>query len=439
MKQKTVEFRELLERLLPLDELVPMDRFRVRNALRDGVTAQLEQAALYTLARLEQAGAVRRLDVPEDRSALRYAARDTLDVFTVELPAPRQHEGVQVIPRAALPAQAQAGLDTVRQLLRLDQSMLTSDPRSGDARLGLLEQLDLAGRELLGADEARFFPAGESAGPSPCLDPALADEVRGHPELLYHCPDLELAPRLAAAGATRGARACVLVAVASGDGTLHGHLEVLARNPEAFGLDELAMAALLADSCAGALERAARIERLVFVDPLTAVYNRSYFDLQLRNEMARAQRENASMALAIADIDDFKSFNTEYGYEAGNQVLAHTAEVLRAGVRPFDTVARWGGEEFAVLLTAPVQAEDVGTVFERLRSLVERQAVAIVGLDGLDHRLSVTVSVGVAMFPDHGDSAQALWRAANQALLLAKRPPKNRVVFHQPVGSATAS
>jgi diguanylate cyclase (GGDEF)-like protein len=75
-----------------------------------------------------------------------------------------------------------------------------------------------------------------------------------------------------------------------------------------------------------------------------------YYDLQIRNEIARAQREQSSLALLIADIDDFKSFNTSFGYEAGNQVLVQVAAALRAGVRPFDTVARWGGEEFAVLL-----------------------------------------------------------------------------------------
>ena len=71
-----------------------------------------------------------------------------------------------------------------------------------------------------------------------------------------------------------------------------------------------------------------RIERLVFVDALTGAYNRSFFDLEMQNEMARARRENASMALCIADIDDFKQFNTLFGYEAGNQVLVQVANAL---------------------------------------------------------------------------------------------------------------
>ena len=178
-----------------------------------------------------------------------------------------------------------------------------------------------------------------------------------------------------------------------------GVLEVTSPSRDAFSPDDLAMIALLADHCAAVLERAERIEKLVFIDPLTSAYNRSYFDLQVLNEMARAQREHSSLALCIADIDDFKSFNSSYGYEAGNQVLVQVAQSLRRGVRPFDTVARWGGEEFAVLLTAPIQAQDVVTISERLRSMVERQEVRLEALDRQSHRVSVTVSIGVALFP----------------------------------------
>ena len=198
------------------------------------------------------------------------------------------------------------------------------------------------------------------------------------------------------------------------------------------------MIALLADFCGGIIERAERIEKLVFVDPLTTVYNRSYYDLQIRNEIARAQREQSSLALLICDIDDFKSFNTSFGYEAGNQVLVQVAQALRIAVRPFDTVARWGGEEFAVLLTAPIQAQDVITISERLRSLVERHPVRLESLDRQSHRVSVTVSIGVALFPDDETTAADLWRAANQALLRAKRPPKNQVVFFRPGETASS-
>ena len=438
MRQKAIDFRELLEHLLPLDQLPPADRLRVQRALQTGVTAQLEQAALYALSRLEVLGAVRRVPVPaQGKGMLRWEARDSLEVITLELPGPREREGLLLVPRASLPAQAQAGLDQVRRLLRLDEAMLASDPRSGQARHGLLEQLDHAGRELLGTSEVRFLPAvGDDAGPEP-LSKALAAEAQQRPDMLLYCPDTTRCPALEAEGRRRRVRSVVIVAVASSTGQPLGLIEVLAREPDRFPPDALAMVALLADSCAGVLERAERIEKLVFIDPLTTVYNRAYFDLQLRNEMARAQRERHSMALCIADIDDFKSFNTVYGLEAGNQVLVEVAQALRHGVRPFDTVARWGGEEFAILLTAPVHAHDVVAVSERLRAVVERLQVELEGLDRQRHHVGVTVSVGVALFPDHAPDAEDLWRAANQALLRAKRPPKNRVVFYTPQSSQT--
>jgi diguanylate cyclase (GGDEF)-like protein len=437
MRQKAIDFRELIEHLLPLDELPPTDRLRVQRALQTGISAKLEEAALYALARLEGTGALQRVPGAENGTRIRrWQTRDSLQVITLELPGPRERAGLLVVPRASLPSQAQTGLDQVRRLLRLDEAMLASDPRSGQARRGLLEQLDQAGRELLGASEVRFIPPGDEATDPEPLAPALAAEARGRPEVLLYCPDTEHCPALAVEGRRRRVRSVVIAAAASSAGQPLGLLEVLSRESESFPPDALAMVALLADSCAGVLERAARIEKLVFIDPLTTVYNRSYFDLQLRNEMARAQRERNSMALCIADIDDFKSFNTAFGYEAGDHVLVQVAQSLSRGVRPFDTVARWGGEEFAILLTSPVHAHDVVTVSERLRSVVERLGAEVEGLDRQRHRVGVTMSMGVALFPDHALNGEDLWRAANQALLRAKRPPKNKVVFYTPQRNA---
>ncbi len=435
MRKREIDFRELLERILPLEALPQVDRQQVERALRSGIAEQLQMAALYALERLEQRGLASHVAPPtEGPPQLRWQLRDRLDVISLGLPGPQGREGILAVPRASLPAQAQAGLDQVRRLLRLDEALLAADPRSGQARHGLLEHLDHAGRELLGAHEVRFVGTGDDGGAEP-LAPTLAEEARRRPDVILYCPDTLKCPPLMLEGQRRRVRSVVVLAVPSSAGPPLGVLEVLGREPDRFPPDALALVALLADSCAGALGRAARIEKLVFIDPLTAVYNRSYFDLQVRNEMARAQRERESMALCIADIDDFKSFNTSYGYEAGNQVLVGVAQALRRGVRPFDTVARWGGEEFAILLTAPVHAHDVVAVSERLRAVVERLPVEVEGLDRRRHHVSVTVSVGVALFPDHALDAEDLWRAANQALLRAKRPPKNKGVFYTPQAS----
>jgi len=133
--------------------------------------------------------------------------------------------------------------------------------------------------------------------------------------------------------------------------------------------------------------------------------------------------------LAIADLDDFRSVNSRYGYEAGNTVLSDVAQMLKTGLRPFDSVARWGGEEFGLILSAPVSQDDATAVCERLRRSTELSRVSVTGLSGETVSLHVTISMGGAMYPQDGTTSHGLWRAANAALLHAKRTGKNRVVF----------
>lgn len=447
MKQLDIGFRELLERVLPLEELPPADRLRVQRALRGGITREIEDAALLTIERLEEGGALRRVPAPPNGGAtvMRFQPRDALELITVHLPGPETLGGITSYPRASLPARAQAGLDQVRRLLRLDDPTLVADPRDGQSRTGLLSQLAQAGRELLGDSALAFYPAarpgdgeGQAGDPEPPqpdlgpLDRALVERALAHPGTICYCADATQVARLAAEAGARRVRSLALAGVVSIDGVNLGHLEVTSPRPDAYELDDLARIALLADYCGGLLERAERIEKLVFIDSLTTVYNRAYFDLQAVNELARARRDHASVALCIADIDNFKSFNTSFGYDAGNQVLMQVAQTLRHGVRPFDTVARWGGEEFAVLLAAPVQADAALAISERLRTSVERLRLRLEGLDGSLHQVAVTVSIGVALFPEHAESPQDLWRAANRALLSAKAGRKNQVVFYQP-------
>ena len=431
MQQKTIDFRELLERLLPIEKLPLPGRESIQRALRSGVSRQIEDAAIVALQQLEQAGYVRRL--PADSPSrtppvVRYQARDRLDVFTVHVPGPARRDAWLVFPRSALPPHIHTSFEQVRRLLRIDDPAMLVDAPSADARGTLSERLQTAGRELLAATEVRFVAAGEKSS-SAMLHPAMVAEVLADPAPVWYCADLSRATGLRPRLDGESGGSLVLTGVSDSEGQAIGHLEISAPARDAFRPEDLALAALLSDCCGTVLERAIRLEKLVFIDSLTSAYNRSYFDLQMEREMARAQRDRGSLALSIVDIDDFKSFNTRYGYHAGNEVLASVSAALRRYVRPFDTVARWGGEEFAVLLTAPVQPQDVATVTERLRQMVERQVVTLQGLDRRAHRVSVTVSIGVALYPDHADSAEDLWRAANQALLLAKRPPKNQVVF----------
>jgi diguanylate cyclase (GGDEF)-like protein len=444
MKQRDIGFRELLERVLPLETLTAADRSRVERALSSGVSREIENAALSTIERLAEGGALRRVPMPSNGpgTVLRYQPRDTLEMITLHLPAPIMLPGVLAYPRSGLPTRVIARLDQLRLLLRLDDPTVVAEAGAGHGIPGVLNQVAQAARELLGEVTLLFHPlqvpAGESAeagGSEPPFDPALVAQAEARPGSILSCPDTADGARLAAGAAdprARGARALVAAAVVAGDGSVRGTLEVAGRSPGAFTLDDLARITLIADYCGGLLERAERIAKLAYVDPPTRVYNRSYFDLQAQNELARARRDSASVALCIADVDNFKAFNTRFGFEAGNHVLVQVAQTLRSGVRPFDTVARWGGEEFAVLLAAPVQADAARAISERLRAAVERLRVRLEALDRSVHQESVTVSIGVALFPEHAETPQDLWRAANQALLVAKSGRKNQVVFYTP-------
>ena len=217
--------------------------------------------------------------------------------------------------------------------------------------------------------------------------------------------------------------------VGSDEHPLCGAVQAWSTKRDFFSEQKLLLLSLVADNCTSLLTKTARLGKLVFVDSLTQVYNRSYFDVQLNNEIARADREKKCMALCIVDIDDFKNFNSVFGYEGGNQVLRQVAHVLRTGVRPFDSVARWGGEEFAVLLTAPVTEEQASAICERLRIAIEKASLQISGLSGDTVQGEVTVSIGGALYPQDAADSVKLWRRANEALLEAKRPPKNKTLF----------
>ena len=433
MKQQAIDFRELLERVLPLGHLAPGDRLQVVRALEGGQPREVELAGLMAIERLEEQGILRRLPLSPNGGShvVRYHPVGGSEIITLELPAPVERDGVVVVARASLPTRAPADLSLVQDLMRLDDPGMIAGPRSSEALQGLRDRLARAGQALVASEDVRLLPLVEGVAPERvegALDATLAAEALSHPGRVLYVPDLSAHARLSASS-EESVRALALLAVVSAEGQVLGVLEVRAARALAFSTPDLARAALLADACGAVLERAARLEKLVFVDASTGVYNRAYFELQARNEVARARRESASTALCIVDIDDFKAVNTRYGYEAGNAVLSQVAQVLTRGVRPFDTVARWGGEEFAVLLTSPVEDHDAQSISERLRAAVERLSLVVEGLDHRRHRVAVTVSIGVAMFPEHGETQHEMWRAANQALLLAKRPPKNNVVF----------
>jgi diguanylate cyclase (GGDEF)-like protein len=174
------------------------------------------------------------------------------------------------------------------------------------------------------------------------------------------------------------------------------------------------------------LERANHLLRsLSFLDALTGIANRRYFDTMLDREWSRAVRAGSTISVVIADIDHFKLLNDGYGHPRGDECLKRVATaIVEASHRPADCVARYGGEEFAMILPE-TDAAGAGHTAERVRSSVESL--------GLEHQSSpfgiVTVSLGAATcVPADGRTAPDLIAAADQALYRAKTGGRNRVV-----------
>jgi two-component system cell cycle response regulator len=174
-----------------------------------------------------------------------------------------------------------------------------------------------------------------------------------------------------------------------------------------------------------------RLEKLALTDGLTQIHNRRHFQIRLAEEFRRAQRYDNPMALILADLDHFKHINDTAGHVLGDLVLRKVAGVFMASIRDTDTAARWGGEEFAVVLPQTHLAGAL-TVAERIRRDIGALRL------GPDEALTVTASLGVSSYPSpHIHTTDELVRAADEALYRAKRGGRNRVCLTDPAGPGT--
>ncbi len=173
-----------------------------------------------------------------------------------------------------------------------------------------------------------------------------------------------------------------------------------------------------------ALENA-RLYNLATVDALTRLFVRRYFQVQIDQEFKRARRYHHRLALLMTDIDKFKTFNDTYGHQQGDQVLREVAGAVKRSLREIDIPARYGGEEFGIVLPE-TDLTGAMIVAERIRRHVEQTMVPRVG--GLGDPLRVTISIGVASFPENpAGSSDDMVKLADEALYRAKENGRNRV------------
>jgi diguanylate cyclase (GGDEF)-like protein len=212
-----------------------------------------------------------------------------------------------------------------------------------------------------------------------------------------------------------------------------GVLVLDSENLDAFNPNDVQSLESVADICSTAIQNARyvdRVKQLAYLDGLTGIFNRRYFEMRIVEEIDRARRFGNGMAVIMVDIDQFKRLNDEFGHLLGDEVLRQVSSIFHQQLRKIDVVCRFGGEEFAILLSQ-TNSHHAFNVADKLRRLVETWQ-----FPGVPR--PVTISAGVASFPDHGVGRDELVKAADAGLYAAKLAGRNRVLL-APLSRLSAS
>lgn len=165
-------------------------------------------------------------------------------------------------------------------------------------------------------------------------------------------------------------------------------------------------------------------------DHLTGLFNRRYMEETLERELLRATRKQLLLGIIMLDVDDLKHFNDTWGHAAGDEALRKLGSLLLSQVRGEDIACRYGGDEFILIL--PDASSQV--TLQRAEQITKLARWAYLQLDG-QNLSAVTLSIGVAVFPEHGETSTAILKAADAALYLAKHAGRNRVSMAEPNGN----
>ncbi|GAB2926885.1 sensor domain-containing protein [Rheinheimera gaetbuli] len=196
----------------------------------------------------------------------------------------------------------------------------------------------------------------------------------------------------------------------------------------AYSSSEVELLEFVSVQVAVAIERKQMLQRLqrnALYDQLTALPNRELFYDRLQLALARADREQGQFALLYLDLDKFKQINDQHGHHVGDELLQHTAQRIVASLRHSDTVARFGGDEFVILLEQVDSAASALLLSEKVRLALDKP-FALAG-----QLLQISPSIGVALYPVHGADVKALLLLADSAMYHAKRQGGNRVLLNQ--------
>lgn len=171
-------------------------------------------------------------------------------------------------------------------------------------------------------------------------------------------------------------------------------------------------------------EEKSALQELATRDPLTGIYNRRYFDTTLSREFARSVRDRKQLAIIMLDLDHFKKVNDRYGHATGDEVLKALAELLKKGARESDLICRYGGEEFVAVMPN-MSAEQAWERVEWWRRQLEEMSI-VAG----EFKIGITLSAGIAVFPDHAEDPAQLLSRADEMLYKSKREGRNRISIY---------
>jgi diguanylate cyclase (GGDEF)-like protein len=359
---------------------------------------------------------------------VRFSDGEHGNVYSLREPPTSRAEVVPFLPRGFVRREDAGKIES----LFTSVATCRSEDELGNVLTGTLDTI----REMVTADFAAIYVTDEvlsdviesvasgSPAPSERFSPSVTDRWVVEDGLCVHVADLRQRAELRHYAGKDFASVVVLPLTCKGK--TYGVLEVWSRMASHFNSDDLGFLSLLAMLVSSMIRNAEHLESLIFRDPLTHVYNRGFLEDQLQREIERYRRSNEPVSFLMVDVDGFKQVNTDHGHPVGDIVLSTLAHLLEGKVRQIDVVARYGGDEFGIILPDTI-GEHAAVTAERLRRVVEEYDFSVNHPELADLRM--TISIGGAICPDDGVTKDDLVEKADKALAKAERGGKNRAVF----------
>jgi len=246
----------------------------------------------------------------------------------------------------------------------------------------------------------------------------------------FLCPDVEAEKRCPNMVVSGDIRSVLCVPIRSGT-NMYGILHMASRFDGAFDEEDAALAKAIGEQIGVAVERARlfeEISQLAITDELTGLYNIRHLKRVLGEEVKRSLRYGRAFSFIMLDIDYFKVYNDQHGHLRGDEVLRILAGLLQQNVREVDTVFRYGGEEFSIIIPEVAKREALN-IAERIRRVVQDY---VFPFEEFQPAGNLTVSMGISGFPEDADSAEELIDRADRALYRAKLTGRNRICLYDP-------